>query len=170
MGTQKPETFVFAQEICCFPKAAPCFPLSAIRLAFSPLRRHTKQTIAPSKRLKSRMHDSARLLQWLLLSPWGFPHQSQHNRNSQLLYVCWPLDVGFDLVADTENSRRSYFQDRCCFILACVFQWLLMLRYFIVATKARQCAVVYGLLTSRTAFFDHLSYVMTHFHSINQSG
>lgn len=43
-----------------------------------PLHHHTKQTIAPSKRLKSRMHDSTRLLKWVLLSPWGFPHQPQH--------------------------------------------------------------------------------------------
>lgn len=98
-----------------------------------PLHHHTKQTIAPSKRLKSRMHDSTRLLKWVLLSPWGFPHQSQHNRNSQLLYICWPLEVGVDLVADTENSRRSFFpgQVSCCFILACGFHLLLLLCYII---------------------------------------
>lgn len=83
-----------------------------------PLHHHTKQTIAPSKRLKSRMHDSTRLLKRVLLSPWGFPHQSQHNRNSQLLYIGWPLEVGVDLVANTENSRRSFFsQDKCPAVL-----------------------------------------------------
>lgn len=89
-----------------------------------PLRHHTKQTIAPSKRLKSRMHDSTRLLKWVLLSPWGFPHQPQRRRSSQLLDVCCPLEADIDLVADAEIDRHTFFffpspQDRCL----AVFCW-----------------------------------------------
>lgn len=103
-----------------------------------PLHHHTKQTIAPSKRLKSRMHDSARLLKWVLLSPWGFPHQPQHQRSSQLLDVCCPLEADIDLVADAENDRHFFFlspeQVSCCFLLACGFGLLLMLCYIRLAS------------------------------------
>lgn len=42
-----------------------------------------------------------------------------------------------------------------------------MLCYVIVAIKVLQSEVVYGLLASWAAFFESLSYIMTHFHSIN---
>lgn len=106
--------FLHKNTACCCQKLPPspslCQPLDWLS---HPLHHHSKQTIAPSERLKSRMHDSTRLLKWVLLSPWGFPHQSQHNRNSQLFNVCWPLEVGVDLVADIENNRCSFIQDRC---------------------------------------------------------
>lgn len=104
--------FCTKKYVACRPPTAPHpFPSLCQQLDWlsHPLHHHTKQTIAPSKRLKSRMRDSTRLLKWVLLSPWGFPHQPQHKRSSQLLYVCCLLEVDIDLVADTEKHRRSFF-------------------------------------------------------------
>lgn len=62
--------FSFSQDVCCFSKASLSFCQQLGRLPFPP--HHTKQAIAPSKRLKSWMRDSTCPQKRLQLSPQGF--------------------------------------------------------------------------------------------------
>lgn len=64
----QPQLFLFSQDVCCCSKA----PLSFCQQLGFPFPHHTKQAIAPSKRLKSWMRDSTRPQKRLQLSPQGF--------------------------------------------------------------------------------------------------
>lgn len=97
------QLFLFSRDVCCFSKAPLSFCQQLGWLAFSPSYQTGLCSIQAFEIMDAWLHSSAKTTP---AQPSRFPHQSWHDRNSQLLYGCQQLEIGFDLVLDCQNNRH----------------------------------------------------------------